>query len=131
MSVEIRVLEGLDGARAARGTAVIIDVFRAFSLVPWALARGAPFVVPVMTAERAFAIRAEQPGCLIAGERDGRQIDGFDFGNSPTAIREADLVGRTDNSVTLSRLTKLTGKASERRTGGRQFKRVQRSRRAL
>jgi len=41
------------------------------------------------------------------------------------------LVGRADNSVTLSRLTKLTGKASERRTGRRQFKRVQRSRRAL
>ena len=91
---EIRILEGLAGARAARGVAVIIDVFRAFSLAPWALARGARCVVPVATAEEAFAFREREPGCLLAGEYDGRQVDGFDFGNSPADISRASLADR-------------------------------------
>lgn len=49
--------QGLDRARRARGVAVIIDVFRAFSLVPWALARGARRVVSVATLEEAIALR--------------------------------------------------------------------------
>ena len=88
------ILEGLEGARAARGIAVIIDVFRAFSLAPWALARGAPYIVPVGTPEEALALRAEIPGCRLAGERDGRPLPGFDYGNSPDEISRADLAGR-------------------------------------
>jgi 2-phosphosulfolactate phosphatase len=91
---DVRILEGLAGAQAARGVAVIIDVFRAFSLAPWALARGARCVVPVATAEEAFAFREREPDCLLAGEYDGKQVDGFDYGNSPADISRADLAGR-------------------------------------
>jgi 2-phosphosulfolactate phosphatase len=73
---------------------VIIDVFRAFSLAPWALARGAPYIVPVGTPEEALALRPRIPGCRLAGERDGRPLPGFDYGNSPDEISRADLAGR-------------------------------------
>ena len=56
MRPRTEILEGLEGARAARGVAVIIDVFRAFSLAPWALARGATYIVPVGTPEEALAL---------------------------------------------------------------------------
>ena len=94
MTPKIRILNFLDGARTATGATVIIDVFRAFSLVPWALMRGARMVVPVRTEAEALAWRSRQPGVLIAGERDGIPLPGFDFGNSPSAIRAADLGGR-------------------------------------
>jgi 2-phosphosulfolactate phosphatase len=94
VTVRTEILEGLDGARAARGVAVIIDVFRAFSLVPWALARGAEYIVPVGTPEEALALREQIPGCRLAGERDGRPLPGFDYGNSPDEISRADLAGR-------------------------------------
>ncbi len=84
----------LEGAREATGPTVIIDVFRAFSLVPWAFLRGASAVVPVRTEEEALAWRARDPSVLLAGERNGKPLPGFDFDNSPAAIRAADLSGR-------------------------------------
>ena len=45
--MEIRLTELLEGARSARGTAVIIDVFSAFSLACYIFAQGA---------ERVFAV---------------------------------------------------------------------------
>ena len=42
----------------------------------------------------AFALRERWPDALIMGEVHGRRVDGFDFGNSTTAIARADLAGR-------------------------------------
>ena len=44
--------------------------------------------------EDAFALRRRWPDALIMGEVDGRRVDGFDFGNSTSAIARADLRGR-------------------------------------
>jgi 2-phosphosulfolactate phosphatase len=90
----VRIRRLLEGARAATGATVVIDVFRAFSLVPWALACGAKMVVPVRTEAEARALREGDPDVLLAGERDGKPLPGFDFDNSPAAIRDADLTGR-------------------------------------
>lgn len=45
--MNIRILELLEGARQARGLAVIIDVFRAFSLEACLFARGARVIYAV------------------------------------------------------------------------------------
>nr|WP_240902334.1 2-phosphosulfolactate phosphatase [Wenzhouxiangella sp. XN24] len=84
----------LDGAVRARGVAVIIDVFRAFSLAPYAFMQGAATLFPVGTPEEALAMKAADPALLLAGERDGRPLPGFDYSNSPAAMRRADLAGR-------------------------------------
>jgi 2-phosphosulfolactate phosphatase len=94
MTIRVRMLSYLTGAGRATGPTVIIDVFRAFSLVPWAIMRGARRVVPVRTEEEALAWRQRDPTVLLAGERNGKPLPGFDFGNSPAAIRAADLSGR-------------------------------------
>lgn len=84
----------LDGA-APDDAVVVIDVLRAFTTVPWALHRGARRVLAVDTAERAFALRdADIGAAVLAGEDGGRPLDGFDTGNSPSAIAEMDLAGR-------------------------------------
>jgi 2-phosphosulfolactate phosphatase len=75
--------------------AVIIDVFRAFTLAPCAFARGVTRILPVATPEEALALRHEDPSLLLAGERDGRPLPGFDFSNSPAAILRAELAGRS------------------------------------
>jgi len=51
-------------------------------------------VVLVGPVEEAFALRRRWPDALIMGEVDGRRVDGFDFGNSTSAIARADLHGR-------------------------------------
>jgi 2-phosphosulfolactate phosphatase len=91
----VEVLHYLDGARRAAGVAVIIDVFRAFTLAPCAFARGARWILPVATPEEAWALKRADPDLLLAGERDGRPLPGFDFSNSPAAMLRQQLRGRT------------------------------------
>jgi 2-phosphosulfolactate phosphatase len=92
--VRVQVLDFVAGSRAATGLTIVIDVFRAFSVACWAVDAGAR-VIPVGAIDEALALKARHPDWLLAGERHARQLPGFDFGNSPTQIRAADLAGRT------------------------------------
>jgi 2-phosphosulfolactate phosphatase len=92
MKSEIR--HGLTGAEAASGVVVIIDVFRASNTILMLLARGASSVIPVNKVEEAFDLRKEHPEYLLAGERQGIKIDGFDMGNSPHEAVQMDLKGK-------------------------------------
>lgn len=83
------------GAAAARGVAIVIDVFRACSLVAHALAAGAARVVPVAEVEEARRLRASYPDWLLVGERHTRPLPGFDCGNSPAELLRLPLGGRT------------------------------------
>ena len=93
-SGKINILHLLEGARQARGLAVIIDVFRAFSLECYFYASGAKMVRPVGSLEEAFFLKQQFPGCLLAGERKGRKCEGFDYGNSPSSIDKNDVEGK-------------------------------------
>ena len=84
--MKIRILHLIEGARQADGLAVVIDVFRAFSLECWLYAMGAGEIRPVGAIEEALAWREKDPGCVLIGERHGRKLDGFDFGNSPSTV---------------------------------------------
>lgn len=85
---------GIDGARAALGTAVIIDVFRAFTTAAFCIAAGARDVVLVGDHHQALALKAKDPDLFLTGEIGGRPIPGFDMGNSPSKIVDHDLGGR-------------------------------------
>jgi len=93
--VRIKMLELLSGAEQATGTAVVIDVFRACSVACYAFAAGAERMLPVDTVEDARALRAAHPDYLLAGERNCLKLEGFDFGNSPSEVKDAPLAGKT------------------------------------
>ncbi len=84
----------IEGAKRAEGLAVVIDVFRAFSLECWLFAMGAGEIRPVGAVADALAWREKDPGCVLIGERGGRKLDGFDFGNSPSSVRPEAVRGR-------------------------------------
>jgi 2-phosphosulfolactate phosphatase len=94
MIPKIEVLDHVAGAREARGTAVVIDVFRAFSVAAYAFDAGAARVLPAGEIAEALELGRRFPGALLAGERHARRLPGFDAGNSPTEIRALDLRGR-------------------------------------
>ncbi|MBZ2189313.1 2-phosphosulfolactate phosphatase [Alcanivorax sp. JB21] len=77
------------------GITVVIDVIRAFTTTHFAFVGGVTQILPVATAEQAFALRQQFPRALLAGEVDALPIEGFDFGNSPWEVDNADLAGRT------------------------------------
>lgn len=93
--MEIRILHMVEGAKAARGIAVIIDVFRAFTVETYLMRNNARKIIPVGNVDTAFAYQKAHPGTLLCGEREGVMIPGFDFGNSPSQLEHADLTGKT------------------------------------
>lgn len=60
---------------------VVVDVLRATSSICVAFANGADHVIPVKTIEESLAYK--ESGYIIAAERNGEMIEGFDCGNSP------------------------------------------------
>jgi 2-phosphosulfolactate phosphatase len=74
------------GAQAARGVAVIVDVYRAFSCTALLFSLGAEAVILMGSPEEAFAYRKQNPRALLVGEVRGRPIPGFDLPNSPSEI---------------------------------------------
>ncbi|XOF33974.1 MAG: 2-phosphosulfolactate phosphatase [Candidatus Electrothrix sp. YB6] len=92
--MRIRKKDFVAGAEEAEGIAVIIDVFRAFSVACYCLHGGAERVLPVGAVEEALTLK-EQVACpVLIGERGGRRLDGFDFGNSPSELQSAELQGK-------------------------------------
>ena len=93
--MEIRIASLYEGARNARGVVVIIDVFRAFTTAAVAFQRGATKIALVAEVEEALALRAQGVGEICMGEVDGIRPDGFDLGNSPYEMTQADVAGKT------------------------------------
>ena len=92
--MNVRILQLTEGARMATGTTVIIDVFRAFSLEAYMLAAGAREIYPIGDCELARKLKSENPELVLAGERGGRILPGFDTGNSPSELSKIDVFGK-------------------------------------
>ena len=74
------------GAREAEGTAVVIDVFRAFTCEPFFFHFGARKVILEADPEKAIALKSRHPEFILAGEVNEVPIQGGDLGNSPSEI---------------------------------------------
>lgn len=93
--MNIRILELIDGAKAAKGLTVIIDVFRAMTVEAYVIQNGAADLIPMGSVEDAYAYRDAHPGTILMGERGGAKCPGFDFGNSPSQVKDFDFTGKT------------------------------------
>ena len=93
--MEIRMGSLVRDAREATGITIIIDVFRAFTTAAIAFDRGATQITLVAEADDALELHRSGVGDLLMGEVDGKRPDGFDFGNSPYEISQADVVGKS------------------------------------
>ena len=117
--MEIQILQMLEGARTAKGIAVVIDVFRAFSVEAYLFAGGAERVIPVADENLAYRLKAEHPEYLLIGERGGKMLPGFDAGNSPSQLLDIDVQGKTVVHTTSAGTQGLAGAArADRILGG-------------
>ena len=73
----------LPARELADTTCVVFDILRATSSMVTALALGVAEIWPVKTIEEARALRVQMPDAVLAGERHGDPIEGFDIGNNP------------------------------------------------
>ena len=72
---------------------VVLDVLRATSAICTAIEHGVKEIIPVATLDEARAYQAE--GYLVAAERGGQIVEGFDLGNSPFSYMDPALKGQT------------------------------------
>lgn len=85
---------------------VIIDVFRATTTIATALYNGAARVIPVAEVEECKRLGNGIIGSITAGEREGKVIEGLQYGNSPAEyprefIEDKTLVLTTTNGTKL------------------------------
>jgi 2-phosphosulfolactate phosphatase len=93
--MEIRLGSLVRDANEAEGTVIIIDVFRAFTTAAIAFDHGATEITLVAEIEDALELHRRGVGDLIMGEVDGKRPEGFDFGNSPYEISQANVAGKS------------------------------------
>ena len=104
----VKILEFVEGARKAEGVAVIIDVFRAFSVACYAFDGGAIKLIAAETPSDAFSLKKVYKNSLLIGEKDEKKIEGFDLGNSPTEIIKTNVEGKVIIQNTTSGTKGLT-----------------------
>jgi 2-phosphosulfolactate phosphatase len=94
--MEIRLGSLIEGARSARGVAIVIDVFRAFTTAAVAFSKGVDRIILVASPAEALELRRQGKGQLCMGEVGGIRPEGFDFGNSPYELNQVStLSGQT------------------------------------
>lgn len=79
----------------ATGLAVIIDVFRAFTVEPYLINNGAKKIIPVGDVQIAYDYKKKDNHCILIGERNGIKLPGFDYGNSPSQIENVNFSEKT------------------------------------
>ena len=80
------LIAGEDGCRFAvenKCVAIVVDALRASATAAYMLDAGAIEILAVREVDEAHALKRDCPDALLAGERGGLPLDGFDLGNSP------------------------------------------------
>lgn len=72
---------------------VVIDVLRATSSITYGIDNGAEAIIPVADIEDCQNYRGR--GFLLAAERNGKTVEGYDFGNSPFSYTKDKAFGKT------------------------------------
>lgn len=90
-------------------TAVIVDILRATSCMTAGIGSGVHHIRPFASLEECVSMR--EKGYLIAGERNGQKVDGFDLGNSPFDYMDVKVQGK-NVAVTTTNGTVAIEKAS-------------------
>ena len=93
--MKIRILKTIEGAGEAEGLAVMIDVFRAFSLECYLFAAGARRIYPVKDLEEARAAAAVHPDCILIGEEGDARAQGCRYGDSPWQTGAGEVAGKS------------------------------------
>lgn len=86
MQIDIQFLPSLpDRSLLTDRVVVVIDVLRATSVIVHAMLQGALEIIPVASVDEAFQMAKDFPrsSILLGGERENKNIPGFDLGNSP------------------------------------------------
>ena len=93
--MNIKILHMIEGAKQATGVVVIIDVFRAFTVEAYLMNNGAEKIIPVGDIKIAYNYKDKNSDAILVGERHGKILPGFDYGNSPSQLENIEFKNKT------------------------------------
>lgn len=92
--MKVDIIEGRKTEDFPQSTKVLVDIFRSTSTMPLMIKNGAKYIIPTKTLKEARRLKKDHPEYILAGERLGKRIPGFDYGNSPFEVWEEDFSGK-------------------------------------
>ncbi|OGH45158.1 MAG: hypothetical protein A3G66_02545 [Candidatus Levybacteria bacterium RIFCSPLOWO2_12_FULL_39_17] len=81
--------------KAQEELVIVIDVLRAFTTACYAMNNNPKDYIVVGDLNLAYKLKDENPDYILIGERKGLKLSGFDYGNSPTEIKDLDFSNKT------------------------------------
>jgi len=81
--------------KGKRELIIVIDVLRAFTTACYVINNNPKDYIIVSDLDSAYTLKKENPDYILIGERDGYNIPGFDYGNSPEEIKNVDFSNKT------------------------------------
>jgi 2-phosphosulfolactate phosphatase len=93
--MKINIYSHQDNPSQIKGFTIVIDVFRAFTVSYYVWNNQPDRYLITNSIEHAQFLKTKYPKSILIGERDGVKIDGFDYGNSPSALAGKDFSGYT------------------------------------
>ncbi|MEZ0537167.1 2-phosphosulfolactate phosphatase [Caldicellulosiruptoraceae bacterium PP1] len=95
--MEIRLFDNylnVDNEYLCNSISLVIDTFRATTVLITALYNGAKYIIPVEEIEEALLLKDINHNLVIGGERKALKIPGFDLDNSPLSYRKDIIEGK-------------------------------------
>lgn len=118
MKVDIIIsADNITESKIENKIAVIIDMFRATSVIVTALSNGCKEVIPYLTIEETLehAKMLNREDYILGGERRAVKIDGFDLSNSPLEYTESVIKNKMVLMTTTNGTRTLTKSTSAKR----------------
>lgn len=81
--------------KAKEELVVVIDVLRAFTTACYAINNNPKDYIVVRNLTLAYKLKKENPDYILMGERNGFNLPGSNYGNSPTEIKDIDFSNKT------------------------------------
>ncbi len=103
LSAELKWYSGSTITSRTSNYLVIVDAFRATSMVSTMLHLGVSSIVPVAGVDEATAMKESDPSLLLVGEERGIMPPGFTYGNSPSDIFSAGADGSLNGRTVVHR----------------------------
>ncbi len=92
--MEVNIIDGRNTHEFSLNPKILVDVYRSTSTMPVMLRNNASYIIPVGTVSEAKELKKKHSDYILAGERYGFKVPGFDIGNSPYEASQIDFKGK-------------------------------------
>ncbi len=93
--MKVNIIDGRKVTKFSDNPKFLVDIFRSTTTIPMMLKYGATKVIPTDSTSKARTMKRENNLYILAGERYGFKVPGFEMSNSPFEVSNSDLSGKT------------------------------------